>query len=283
MRTRAFSIVLLAIVALLALSLFFGTWYTVDEGERAVVLRTGAVSRVSEPGLHLKIPFLETVVHMSVRTEKHVYQQMESYSKDIQAANLIVSINYRLDRARVAELYGQFGRNVAERRVDPVVINSTKVVFGRFNAATAISERTRLIHEIAEEVRQELSGDNVIVESVQVENIDFSAGFQQSIEARMQAEIEVSRLRQNLEREKVQADIQRTQAQARADFVRAQALAELEGITLRGNAEATAIKARGDALRQNPELIGLIQAERWDGKLPTTMVPGSTVPFLGVK
>ena len=200
MGARVVSIAVIGFVVLLGLSLFFGTWYTVDEGDRGVVLRTGAVNRVAEPGLHLKIPFLESVVHMSVRTEKHVYQQLESYSKDIQAANLIISINYRLDRARVAEIYGQFGRNVAERRVDPIVINSTKVVFGRFNAATAISERARLIQEITEEVRKELADDHVIVESIQVENIDFSDAFQQSIEARMQAEIEVARLRQNLER-----------------------------------------------------------------------------------
>jgi hypothetical protein len=27
----------------------------------------------------------------------------------------------------------------------------------------------------------------------------------------------------------------------------------------------------------------LVQAEKWDGKLPTTMVPGQTVPFINVK
>ena len=30
-------------------------------------------------------------------------------------------------------------------------------------------------------------------------------------------------------------------------------------------------------------LIGLIQAERWNGQLPTTMVPGSAVPFVNVQ
>ena len=52
---------------------------------------------------------------------------------------------------------------------------------------------------------------------------------------------------------------------------------------LTGNAEAEAIKARGDALNENPNLIGLVQAERWDGKLPTTMLPNSTVPFMNMK
>mgnify|MGYP000016361049 CR=1 FL=1 len=31
------------------------------------------------------------------------------------------------------------------------------------------------------------------------------------------------------------------------------------------------------------QLVGLTAAEKWNGQLPTTMVPGSAVPFIGVK
>lgn len=30
-------------------------------------------------------------------------------------------------------------------------------------------------------------------------------------------------------------------------------------------------------------LIDLVSAERWDGKLPSTMVPNAAVPFVSVK
>jgi regulator of protease activity HflC (stomatin/prohibitin superfamily) len=112
----------------------------------------------------------------------------------------------------------------------------------------------------------------LIVESVQVENIDFSDAYEQSIEQRMLAEVEVQKVQQNAEREKVQAEIAVIQAKAQADAVK-----------LQGDAEAHAINARGRALRDNPALIELVQAEKWDGKLPTTMVPGQTVPFINVK
>jgi len=112
----------------------------------------------------------------------------------------------------------------------------------------------------------------MIVESVQVENIDFSDAYEKSIEQRMLAEVEVQKVQQNAEREKVQAEIAVIQAKAQADAVK-----------LQGEAEAYAINARGKALRDNPALIELVQAEKWDGKLPTTMVPGQTVPFINVK
>lgn len=63
----------------------------------------------------------------------------------------------------------------------------------------------------------------------------------------------------------------------------AAAKAEAEAITLRGNAEAEAVRVKGAALRDNPSLIGLVQAERWNGVLPTTMLPNSTVPFMEMK
>lgn len=48
-------------------------------------------------------------------------------------------------------------------------------------------------------------------------------------------------------------------------------------------AEAAAIKARADALALNGKLVELTAAERWNGQLPTTMVPGYAVPFITVR
>ena len=98
----------------------------------------------------------------------------------------------------------------------------------------------------------------------------------------MKAEVEVTRLEQNLKREIVQADIVRTQANGKADAIRATAKAEADAIILRGNAEATAIKARAEALKSDPALIELVKAEKWDGKLPVTMIPGQSVPLIGI-
>ena len=99
----------------------------------------------------------------------------------------------------------------------------------------------------------------------------------------MRAEVEVQKLQQNLAREKVQAEIAVTQANGRANSVRAEAQASADAIRVKGEAEAAAIEARSRALEKNSQIIALTQAERWDGKLPATMVPGSAVPFLQVK
>ena len=126
---------------------------------------------------------------------------------------------------------------------------------------------------------------------MQVEDIKFSAAYENSIEEKQLATVEVQKRQQELAQQKVQAEITVTQAQANADAQIAQATAEAQAVKLaaeaeayaieiKGRAEATAIDQRGQALRDNPGVVALVQAEKWDGVLPTTMPPNGTVPFL---
>lgn len=264
-----------AVVAgLVALTVIGGSFYTVDQGERGVVLRNGAVVGTAEPGLGFKMPIIDSVREITVQTQARVYKDVMVYSRDQQNAGLQVSVNYRLSSDKVEQIYSEFGGQdgIVSRLLDRQVPEEVKNVFGRFNAVTAIQERARLGMEIQEAIQKAANNTMLIVESVQVENIDFSEAYEKSIEQRMLAEVEVQKVQQNAEREKVQAEIAVIQAKAQADAVK-----------LQGDAEAHAINARGKALRDNPSLVELVQAEKWDGKLPTTMVPGQTVPFINVK
>jgi regulator of protease activity HflC (stomatin/prohibitin superfamily) len=291
---RNVTMILAGCAALVALSSLFGSWFTVDQGERGVILRYGAISGTAEPGLGFKLPLIDSIVRVSVQSKAVVYEKMEAYSRDQQPAEIRLSVNYRIPADRVQEVYATYGGEdgLLSRLIERKVFEETKTVFGRFNAVTAIQERGRLNAEIASAIQQGVSGP-VLIDSVQIENIDFSDAYEASIEQRMLAEVEVQRLRQNAEREKVQAEItvtqaraqadaRRAEAQAQADAVRLAAQAESEAIRLRGDAEAEAIKARGDALKDNPGLVALTQAEKWDGQLPRTMLPGGAVPMLNL-
>ena len=274
-----------AVVAgLIGLTVLGGSWYTVDQGERGVILRNGAITGTADPGLGFKMPIIDKVVDIDVRTRANLYENVMAYSRDQQTAGLNVSVNYRVPVDQVLNVYENYGsvENLRSRILDRKVFDEVKNVFGQFNAVTAIQERSRLVADVQMAIQNAVRGP-IIIESVQIENIDFSDAYENSIEQRMLAEVEVQKIQQNAEREKVQAEIKVIQAQADADARVAQATAEAQAITLTGNAEAEAINARGAALRDNPTLIELVSAERWNGVLPTTMVPGSAVPFVNVK
>lgn len=270
-------------VALFLLTVVGGSFYTIDQGERGVILRTGKIVKTAEPGLGFKLPVVDKVVKITVQDKTRIYEQVAAYSRDQQPAVLVVSVTYRFTPAMVSEIYAQYGgeEGIVNRLIDRQTNEAIRQVFGQFNAVAAVQERERMAIDMRNAVQKAVQGPVDIV-SVQLENVDFSDAYEASIEQRMLAEVEVQKVRQNAEREEVQARIHVIQAQAMADARVAQATAEAEAIRMRGDAEAAAIDARGIALRKNPELVQLVTAEKWDGKLPTTMPPGGTVPFLNV-
>ncbi len=87
-----------------------GSWYTVDQTERGVMLRYGAVIGTAQPGLGFKIPLIDSVEKISVKTMTFTWDKMNSYSYDQQPADLKISVTLRASPDKVADLYAKFGQ-----------------------------------------------------------------------------------------------------------------------------------------------------------------------------
>lgn len=263
-----------------------GSFYTIDQGERGVVLNYGKFSKISEPGLHFKIPIRDKVVKIPVRTITDQMTKIFAYSADQQPAEMVISITLSIRPNGVGDLYAQFTSptQAYESAVVPRVKQSLKTVFGQFTAIRAVQHRAELNKEFMSAVTDSLAEFPYLdIQSVQIENIDFSDAYEQTIEDRMKAEVEVERFKQNLEREKVEAQIAVTRAQAQADSQVKAAEGEAKSITLKATAEADAIKKKSEALNANPSIINYMQVEKWDGKLPVTMLPNNTLPIINTQ
>ncbi|HVU19093.1 MAG TPA: prohibitin family protein [Rhizomicrobium sp.] len=260
---RVGSLALLAVIVLVVLSILSSSWYTVDQGERGVLLRNGAVIGEAEPGLGFKIPIFDTVQHISIQSQNSRYSDVKTYSRDQQPATLRVSVNYHVTDPRTVYTDYKSIQNMIDRLVTPQVYTWSENIFGQFNAVSAVQDRAQLNNELAIALRKVVHGP-LAVESVQIENIDFSGKYEEAVEARMEA------------------TVRQQQAEAEAAATRTRADAAAYAVKAQGEAEASAIRNRGDALRDNPGLPALVTAEKWDGHLPTTMVPGGAVPFLKV-
>lgn len=273
------------------MTVVLGSWYTVDQGERGVVLRNGAMVATADPGLHFKTPWFESVVYIPVTQQvtywtgsSNAYAAMQAYSQDQQPADMQVTVSWHIPSDQVQKVYSEYGSidNLQSRLIARRAPQDVKTVFGKYTAVSVIQDRSKFNADVQAAIEAGVQGP-VQIDSVQVENINFSSAYEKSVEAAMQARVEVQRLQQQQQQQEVQAKITVIQAQAAADARLAQAKAEAQAVQIKGEAEAAAIKARGDALKDNPNLVELTQAEKWDGHLPATMVPGSSVPFLSVK
>jgi len=273
-----------AIIFLILIVCTFGSFFQIDQGERGVVLRNGKLSSVAEPGLGFKLPVVESVRSVSVRDHVKA-MKLEAYSFDQQPAELTVSVTYRVPVDRVSDLYSEYGtlENLQARVIERRTPDAVKNVFGRFTAVRAIQERENLGAETTQAVMNVMRDAPVQIVGVQVEEVGFSSAYEQSIEQRMLAQVEIETTRQQKETASINAEIQVVKAKAEADAQREKFQAEADGIRLRGEAEAAAIQARARALAANTNLVNLIAVEKWDGKLPETQVPGSALPFIGIK
>lgn len=272
--------VAVVVCTLLAVLTCLGGFYTVDQGYRAVITRFGKVIGVSDPGLHFKLPWVDKAIKMEIRQKKRAVQGLMLYSRDVQAASVTVSINYALNPASVADIYEKYGVDYAERIIDPQFLTKPKDAFGRYAAVEIIQNREVLMGIILKDMQEHFNDMGILVSTVNIEEIDFSDEYERSVEERMKAEVEVAKVRQNLERERINADMVRTKAQGAADARIAQSKAEAESIRMVGLAEAEAIQAKSRAFAENPNYVQLIQAEKWNGTLPTTVIPNSTLPII---
>lgn len=264
------------------LVVLFSTAYTIDEGERGVVLRLGRIVGEAGPGLHFKIPVINSVEKISVQIQKKAFERtpqgdtrLETYSRDQQPATIAMAINYHVtDPSGVYAQYGSLA-NMRNRVINSRAFDQLKTVFGQFDAADAIQKRTLLNTQVFEAIRKAITGP-VVVDSVQIEDIVFSNQYETAVEMRMQAIVKQQQAEADKQKRIIDADASAYEVKAAAD-------AKAHQIEVQGKAEAGAIQARGDALRNNPALPTLVAAEKWNGVLPTTMMPGNTVPFINVK
>lgn len=275
------SLLSVPIIAVVAGVIVVWMSYTpIDEGEVGVKLRWGQAVGTLEPGFNIVIPFMESVVRFPTRTQKYTFPELlNAYSKDIQAADNKVSVTYSIDRPKAIEVYSNYGPDFVNTIITPIVNKRFKEVFGKYEAEKIVNERQKLGDEIQDSVRANMP-PGIRIGGVQIENIQFSKTYEDAREEAASAEAAVNKARQQLEQKKVDAERVVVQATADATARITAAKADADAIRLKGEAEAAALQAKAAALRDNPGYVALTAAEKWDGKLPTTFVPGSAVPFV---
>ena len=147
-----------------------GSFYTVDAGEKAVVLTFGEISSTADAGLHFKLPFIQTVKKFNVRVQKATFGRGEgalanqpvlsAYSYDQQIIESYrLSSTWGCDADKFDQVYKYFGTGVADNIchtvVSPVVQQSTKAILGQYTAVTIVQDRAKLDHSIAQVMEQQ--------------------------------------------------------------------------------------------------------------------------------
>lgn len=269
--------------ALFVLIMLMSSFYTINETERGVVLAGGKLSKIEEPGIHFKLPGYHEVKRVSLQTWTDKFARLEAYSNDQQPASMQVSVTWSANPAMIAELYRTAVDldQVTARFIRPKTPNEVENTFGQFTAEKLVQDRTQFVLALTESIRRNVPAF-VQIESVQVENVNFSDAYEATIEEKAKAEVATATAGKKEARAIIDARAHVAKEQAFATAKKNQMVAEAEGIKARGDAEAHAIIAKANALKNNPQLIQLIEAERWNGSRATTIF-GAATPLVQTK
>ena len=269
-----------AILAVVALGLF-SSIYTVNEGHIGIVKRFSEAKQQVNPGLHFKVPLIDSVEEIEVRTRKNE-EKMSSSTKEQMPVSLIVSVNWTVDKSAALDLFKKYGglTQFENRILDPRFRSATKDVIPQYDAEQLIQDRASAIRAIEINLIEEMNSYPVTVDNIQIENIVLPAKYLTSIETKQTEKNLAAAEKHKLARQQLEAQRAVNTSKAKADGIELVAIAEARAIKLKGLAEAEAITAKAKALGNNPLIVKLTEAQNWDGKLPTTILGSDNTPIL---
>ena len=91
----------LSLIAILVVGyVIYQSFYTVDEQERAVVLRFGEYARTEEPGLRFKVPLIDDVYKVRVTNVRTAESQGQMLTQDENLVTVDLQVQYRVGDAQ---------------------------------------------------------------------------------------------------------------------------------------------------------------------------------------
>lgn len=255
-------IIAVVVLVILAAVMVASSVAIVPAGSSGVVLTFGKASdNVMSEGLNFKIPFVQEVVIISNKIQK---QEVEAaaVSKDLQTVSSNIAVNYRVLGSSSASIYKNIGRDYETIILLPAVQESMKSVSAKYTAEELITLRAQVGEEIKDTLVEKVEEYGIHVEKFNIVNFDFSAEFNEAIEAKQVAE-------QNLIKTKTEQEQALVIAEAEAEVIRKKA-----------EAQAEANKLLSESL--TPEVVEYEKIQKWDGKLPYATGTSAFVDVTGI-
>jgi regulator of protease activity HflC (stomatin/prohibitin superfamily) len=259
---------------------------TVETGEVAVVKEFGNAKEVKTAGLHYDVWITKSYEYVNTKTQELSIETM-AYSSDAQPMTIKMAVQYNIKGEEALELVKQYGSEEGlQSKLTSIITEAPKTVVSTKPAMEIIANRSDIPPAVEVAINEAL-GDKYFVNITQVSitDIDFSDAFEQAVEQKMIAEQDklkaeyenerkIAEAEANAKAEIAKAEAKKEIAEAEAEVKKINAEAEAEALKIKAEAEAEANKKIANSI--TPELLEKIELDKWDGKLPTTILGEGT-------
>lgn len=239
MSNKALPIYILVVIFLVLLG---GSFFTVPQGESALKLRLGELVRNSQgqaevytPGLHFKLPFVNTVRYLNMRLQSLNVDSSRVYTAEQKS----VLVDYYA-KWRISDLSLYYTRTggyalQAQQLLTQKINDALRAAIGKRTIKDVVSSDREAIMQILNKNANQSAKDlGIKVVDVRIQGIELPAEVQNSVFDRMRTE------------RKQVATKHRSQGQASAETIRADTDAQVTVTEAKANAQSQAIRAAGD-------------------------------------
>lgn len=239
-------IVIFSVIALFILITIFSSFKTIKSGEIGLKTRFGKITDTSlKEGINFKVPYIEKITKINIKVQK-AEMDVETSTKDMQIVNSSIAVNYRIEVDKAPSLYREVGNQYEDTILIPAIKESFKSAIAKYNAEEITVNRSEVSQSCLQAIQEKVSKYGIVVEDFNLTDFSFSEEYTNSIEQKQVAE-------QNLEKAKLEAE--------------------------KKIVEAEATNKANELLKQNTtdEVLMKLFIEKWDGKLPNTMLGDETI------
>lgn len=238
-----------SVLGLIAIVLFFSSFYIIQPGERGLKITLGNLQPIIlGEGIGMKWPFITRIEHRTIR-QHTVPLKTECYSSDLQQVTIDMWVLYSIPENAILQTFRDYQGSMFETVVAPRLQEAIKEVVATNSAEQVVKKREEIKVRTLESLLSRV-GPIVTIVDVTIANVDLSDQLEHAIEAKMVQEQEASK----------------------AKFTQQKAQIDADTVIIKAKADAESIKIQGEALAKTPNLVQLKIVEKWDGKAPQTVV-----------
>jgi len=260
MKTNFGTLIAVALVVILAV-VGSASFYTVGQNQQALVLRLGEAIQgralVTTPGLHMKVPFIETVTLFDRRILDLETPKQEVLASDNNRIEVDAFLRYRIvDALRFYQTVNSIQR--ANNQLGSVLSSALRRVLGEATMLQIIREgRSTLMVSIRDLVNTEAARLGVEVIDVRIRRADLPKQISDRVFDRMRTE----RAREAAEfRAQGAETAQRIRAKSDRDVVVLRATAQREADQTRGEGDSERNRIFAEAYNKDPNFFAFYRS-----------------------
>jgi len=279
--TKQGFIIALAVVVVGLFLLGASPLFTVDITQSAIVVQLGKpVRNLTEPGLYVKVPFIQEVTYFDNRLLDYDSQAQDVITQDKKTLLLDNYAKWRIvDPLKVYQNF-QTQRG-ARQRLNDIIYSELRVELGRHDLLEIVADhRADLMKIVTQRSHEKASAYGIEIQDVRIKRADLPEQNEKAVFARMQAERERQAKQYRAEGAEEAQKI-RSEAEKDREIILAQAYKESE--ELRGAGDAKAFKVYAEAYRQDThffEFTRSMEAYKKTFKDKSTLVMSPDSEFL---